>query len=187
MCFHALFMCFSWFVAIPVPFNDLCCWTQCCGSLSRTQLRLMDQSWQTSPNESVLHFEIVFVVCWHQIEKLAQVVYITFLFVLLKLQNFIVLSSNMDDIETNLANAKHTFHVFIWHFKEIVGKVCFDPSFMCLFRFVAFRIAFNNLCCWMQRCGLLSRILLRAWNQIWHTSPNESLFILEVVFGACWH
>ena len=30
---------------------------------NRIQLRLTDQSWQTSPNESVLHFEVVFVGC----------------------------------------------------------------------------------------------------------------------------
>ena len=32
------------------------------GLLSRIHLRLTDQTWQTGPNESVLHFQIVFVV-----------------------------------------------------------------------------------------------------------------------------
>ena len=162
MCFDASFMSFSWFIAIPVTFNDLCCWMQRCGSLSRIQLRLTDQRWQTSPNESVLHFEIVFVGCWHQTEGLVQVIYITFWLFLFKLHNFIVLSSNMDDIEKNLANGKHSFSVIVWHLKKIVGKICFDRSFMFLFRFVAFCIAFNDLCCWTQRCGSLSLILLRA-------------------------
>ena len=154
-------MCNSWFAAIPVFIKDLCGWMQRCASLSCMQLRLTDDSWQTSPNESVLHFEIVVVGCWHQTEKLVQVVYITFSLFLLKLINFIVISSYIDDIETNLANGKHTFSVFIWHLKEIVGKVCFDASFMCLFRFIAFRIAFNDLCCWTSHCGLLSRIHLK--------------------------
>ena len=41
-----------------VTFNDLCCWL-----LSRIQLSLMDQSWQTGPNEPVLHLKVVFAVC----------------------------------------------------------------------------------------------------------------------------
>ena len=53
----------SRFVAFRVTFNDLRCRTQRCGLLSQIQLRLMNQSWQTGPNESVLHFEVVFVVC----------------------------------------------------------------------------------------------------------------------------
>ena len=31
--------------------------------------------------------------------------------------------------------------------KRLLGKVCFDASFMCLSRFVAFRVTFNDLCC----------------------------------------
>ena len=58
---------------------------------------------------------------------------------------------------------------------------------MCLFRFLAFRIAFNDLCCWTQRCVFLPRILLRVWDQIWHTNPNESLLYFEVVFVVCRH
>ena len=77
VCFNASFMCFFRFVAMCLIFNDSGCWTQRCGLLSRIQLRVTDQSWQTGPNESVLHFEVVFVVCWHQSGKLIQVVYIT--------------------------------------------------------------------------------------------------------------
>ena len=39
-----------------------------------THLWITDQSWQTGPNEFVFHFEAVFVVCWHQIVELVQVV-----------------------------------------------------------------------------------------------------------------
>ena len=67
-------MCLCRFVAFCVPFNHLCCWTQGCGLLSCIDLRVTDQSLQTGPNESALHFEVVFVVCWHQIWKLVKVV-----------------------------------------------------------------------------------------------------------------
>ena len=59
--------CFQ-FVAFLVTFNDLCC-----GLLSHAFVD-NGQSWQTGPNEFVLHFEAVFVVCWHQIVELIQVV-----------------------------------------------------------------------------------------------------------------
>ena len=42
--------------------------------------------------------------------------------------------------------------------KRLLAKVCFNASFMCLSRFVAFRGTFNGLCCLTQPCGLLSRI-----------------------------
>ena len=51
-------------------------------------LRLTNQSWQTSPNESVIHFEAVFVACSHQIGKLVQVVYVQILLIVLKLHKF---------------------------------------------------------------------------------------------------
>ena len=41
--------------------------------------------------------------------------------------------------------------------KRLLAKVCFDVSFMCLSRFVAFRVTFDDLCCLMQRCGSLTR------------------------------
>ena len=31
--------------------------------------------------------------------------------------------------------------------KRLLAKVCFDASFMCLFRFVAIYVTSNNLCC----------------------------------------
>ena len=50
--------------------------------------RVKDQYWQTSPNESVLLFEVVFVVCWQQIGNLVQLVYITVSLILIELHNF---------------------------------------------------------------------------------------------------
>ena len=58
VCFVASFMCLSRFLAFPVTFNELCC-----GLLSCIHLWLTDQGWHTGPNESALHFVVVFVVC----------------------------------------------------------------------------------------------------------------------------
>ena len=38
-------------------------------------VKVMDQSWHTGPNDSVLHFELVFVYCSYQIGKLVVVVH----------------------------------------------------------------------------------------------------------------
>ena len=62
-CFDASFMCLSRFTLFRVPLNDLCSRTQRCVLLSRIHLRVTNQAWQTGPIESVLHFEVVFVVC----------------------------------------------------------------------------------------------------------------------------
>ena len=77
VCFNLSFMCFSQFVGFRLTFNELCCWTQLCVLLSRICLRVTNRSWQTGPNESVLHFRVVFVTCWNQNAKLVQVVYFT--------------------------------------------------------------------------------------------------------------
>ena len=69
--------------------------------------------------------------------------------------------------------------------KRLVANVCFDASFMCLFRLVGFRVTFNDLCCSTQHCGLLSRIQLRLTDKIWQTSSNQSLLYFEVVFAVC--
>ena len=84
--------------------------------------RVQDQYWQTSPNESVLHFEVVFVVCWHQIGNLVQVVYIKVSLILIKLHNFFVKKAYIEDVETNLPIAKHTLRAFTWHVQKIVDK-----------------------------------------------------------------
>ena len=129
-------MCLFRFVAFCVTFNDLCCWTQRCGLLSRIHWRVTDQNWQTGPNESVLDLEIVFVVCWHQIRKLVRSFSKQFYnFFLNALQ--IVISLYIEDIETNLSDEKHILGVFTCYFKEIVGKN--------LLRF--FIYMFVSICC----------------------------------------
>ena len=175
------------YVAVRVLFNDLCCWTQRCGLLSRIHFTVTDQSSQTGPNESVLHFKIVIVVCWHQIGKLVQVVYIIFTLILPKTTKTFGISSYIYDIETNLLIGKHTLRVFTWKLKEIIGKSLFGSFIQCLFRFVLFLVTFNGLSCWTQRCGLLPRIHLRVTDQSWQTSPNKSVLHFKVVFVVCWH
>ena len=64
-------------------FNELCR-----GFLSHIHLRIMDQGWQTGPNESVLHFEVVFVIFWQQIGKLVERVLYTFSLILLSYKKF---------------------------------------------------------------------------------------------------
>ena len=57
-CLDVSLMCLCRFVALRVTLHRLCC-----GLLSRIQLRVIDQSWHTGRNESVLHFQVVCVVC----------------------------------------------------------------------------------------------------------------------------
>ena len=49
-------MCLCRFVALRVTLNHL--W---CGLLSRIQIEVIDKSWHTGRNESVLQFQVVFV------------------------------------------------------------------------------------------------------------------------------
>ena len=56
-CLDVSFICLFRFVALRVTLNHLCC-----AFLSRIQLRIIDQSWHTGRNESVLHFQVVCVV-----------------------------------------------------------------------------------------------------------------------------
>ena len=88
VCFDASLMCLFQFVAFRATLNDLWRWTQRCGLLSRIQIRITDQNWQTGPNELVSHFVVGFVVCWHQNGNLVQVVYIKVSFILLKEHSF---------------------------------------------------------------------------------------------------
>ena len=83
--FRASFMCLFIFVAFGVDFNIFCCWTHFCGLLSCIHIKVTDQSWQTGPNASVLHFEVVVVVSRHQIGKLLWVIYLSFWLFLVKM------------------------------------------------------------------------------------------------------
>ena len=79
-----------------------------CDSLSRIQQWITYQSWQTGPIQSVLRFEVVFVVFWRQIGKLIQVVcHYTFIIFTQITQKFLI-TWFIDDIETNLPIGKHT-------------------------------------------------------------------------------
>ena len=58
-------------------------------ALAPLLLRVTDQSWQTRLNQSVLHFEVVFVVFWRKIGNLVKVVYIKMLLFFPTLHKFI--------------------------------------------------------------------------------------------------
>ena len=136
--FGSFIQCLFRFVLFLVIFNDLSCWTQGCGLLSRIHLRVTDQSWQTSPNESVLHFKVLFVVCWHQIEKLVQVVYITIillLFKLHKLSSSVRLLKILKQIFRLESSPCMVFHAIL---KRLFARFGFDASFMCLSQFLIF-------------------------------------------------
>ena len=132
---------------------------QCRGLLSRIHLRVTDQSWQTSPIQPVLHFEVVFVVCLHEFGKLVQVVDITVSLILFKLHKLLS-SVRLLKILKQIFQLESIPWVHFKIFWRLFARVCFDASLMCLSRFVAFRGTFKDLCCWTQRCGLLSRTQL---------------------------
>ena len=121
VCLDASFTCLSPFLASCVTFNDLCCRTQLCGLLSRIHLRTTNQSWHTRPNESVLHFQDVFVVSWHQNWKLVWVIFWTVSLFFSKYTNFYIISY-IQSIEPNRPIGKHTLRVFTWYFEQINGK-----------------------------------------------------------------
>ena len=138
-----LFRCFIYvFVSIGcicVIFNELCCSKQLCGLLLRIHLKITAQSRQTSPNESVLHLEVVFVVCWYQIRKLVQVDFFTVALILFRVHQFssqvriLITLKQIFQLESKPCVYLHD------SLKRLVAKVSFDASFICLSRLVAFR------------------------------------------------
>ena len=160
VCFIASFICLFPFVAFCANFDGLWPWTQLCGLLSPLPLKAANQSWHTGPNETVLHFQVVFVISWHQIGELVLVILWTVLLILHKLRKT---WSKIRYVNT----LKQTFQLkglpcmFLYDiFNWLLAKVCLDASFICLSPFVAFRLTFYDLCCSTQRCGLLSHIYL---------------------------
>ena len=98
-----------------------------------------------------------------------------------------VISSYIDNIETNLLIGKHTLHVIKWHFEEIVAKSlarCFIYVFVSI---CCKSCHFSSLCCWTLCCNLLSRIHLTITDQNWQTGPNESLLPFKLVFVVFWN
>ena len=59
--------------------------------------------------------------------------------------------------------------------------------FLCLSEFVAFGGIFNDLCCSLQPCGLLSRIQLRLTYQSWQNGANEFVLLFEVTLVDGWY
>ena len=186
----SLFGCFIYMFilifCIDVTFDGLCCWLQLCGLLSLLPLKVANQSWHTGPNETVLHFQVVFVVCWHQIRKLVLVIFWTVSLILHKIRKNLVKSSLCEYIETNIPVERLTLHVFCMIFSPDCRQkfvwmlhlyVCLD-----LLHFVSLSTIYGVE---RKRCGLLSRIHLKVIDQSWHTGPNEFVLQLEVVFVVC--
>ena len=68
ICFDASFMCLGRIVAFRVTLTTYAV------AYCHARLEITDQSWHTGPNDLVLHFEVVFVVCYNQIWKLVKIV-----------------------------------------------------------------------------------------------------------------
>ena len=159
---------------------------QLCGLLSLFPLKVANQSWHTGPNETVLHFKVVFVISWHQIGELVLVFFWTVSLILHKIRKT---WSKVRYVNT----LKQTFQLkglpcmFLYDiFTRLLAKICLNASVIGLSRFIAFCVTSNDLWCWTQRCGLLSRIHLKVIDESWHTGPNEFVLQLEVVFVVCW-
>ena len=95
----------------------------CCGLLSHIHLRIMDQGWQTGPNQSALHFEVVFVILWQQIGKLVQLVLYTFSLIFAQLQK----------VRPKFVHWKHWNKASIWRaylacICMIIWKDCWQNS-----------------------------------------------------------
>ena len=58
--------------------------------------------------------------------------------------------------------------------KRLLLKICFGASLMCLSRFVAFCVIFNDKCC----DKIVTHIIDNG--QTWQTGPNENILELEV-------
>ena len=175
-------MCLFTIVAFRVTFDGLCCWMQLCGLLSLLPLKVANQSWHTGPNETVLHFQVVFVISWHQIGELVLVIFWTVSLILHKIRK------NWSKVRY-VNTLKQTFQLkglpcmFLYDiFTRLLAKICLNASFIGLSRFLAFRVTFR-----IYWCGLLSRIHLRKMNQGWQSGPSESVLHFEVVFVVCWH
>ena len=63
-----------------------------------------------------------------------------------------VITSFIENIETNLRIGKHTLRVVTWYFEEIFGKGLFRSFIYVFVSICCIRVTFNDLC-----CGLLSR------------------------------
>ena len=143
---------------------------QLCGLLSLLPLKVANQSWHTGPNETVLHFQVVFVISRHQIGELVLVIFWTVSLILHKIRKTWKRLSKVRYVNT----LKQTFQLkgfpcmFLYDiFTRLLAKICFNASFICLSRFIAFCVTFNGLC-----CGLLSYIHLWVIDQRWQTGPN---------------
>ena len=152
-------MCLCRLVAFCVTFNDLCCSKQGCGLLSRIQLGVTDQSCQSSQNE----FCITLWSCFCSLlTSKWEVSTGWFLYSCINFSQstpIFVISSYIDNIETNLPIGKHTLHGFTWYFGESVGK----DVFRC------FIYVFVLVCC--NSCHFLRFMLLNAtlWFNVTHT------------------
>ena len=141
VCFDASFMCLFRFVEFLANFNDLCCWTQRCGLLSRIHLKsngpiLADWSnsicftfWSCLYSLLTSNWEVSTSRLPYNFSNFPQITH--FFCRLMALKQIFQLQS---------IPCLHLHDIL----KRLLAKVCFDASFMCLSRFAAFRVTFND-------------------------------------------
>ena len=132
---------------------------QLCGLLSLLPLKVANQSWHTGPNETVLHFQVVFVISRHQIGELVLVIFWTVSLILHKIRKT---WSKVRYVNT----LKQTFQLkglpcmfFVWYFHQIVGK----NLFQC---FIYMFVSIYCILCHFQRFMVLNATL---WLTVTHT------------------
>ena len=96
----------SGFVAFRVTFNELCC-----GLLSYIHLWVIDQSWQTGPNESALHFKVVFFSLLTSNWEVSTGRSLNSFLIISEITKHIVIISFIEDNETSLLIEKHILRV----------------------------------------------------------------------------
>ena len=125
---------------------------------------------QTGSNETVLHF-FCRLLAWNWEVSAGRSLIIFDDFTQNQLQ--FVMSSYIKDNETYILIGKRTLCVLYDSLKRLSAKMFVETLFNRLFRVVAFRFTFDDVCCLKQRCGQLLRIVLRITDQSWHVGQKR--------------
>ena len=93
-------------------------------------LSIRNQSWQTGPNESALHFKVVFFSLLTSNWEVSTGRSLNSFLIISEITKHIVIISFIEDSETSLLIEKHTLRVLYNNLKKIFAKFGFDGSFM---------------------------------------------------------
>ena len=93
-------------------------------------LSVRNQSWQTGPNESALHFKVVFFSLLTSNWEVSTGRSLNSFLIIFEITKHIVIISFIEDSETSLLIEKHTLRVLYNNLEKIFAKFGFDGSFM---------------------------------------------------------